>query len=296
VDLGKNITANEILEKIKSEKPDAIGLSALLVSTSNEMQAIAQQMESQNLQVPVMIGGAAVDESFANSIAKKVNFKFPIFYCKDSFSGLNVVKNVSDKLKSSEFILNHISKQKNSASENIAILPSTKLKISDESKINISEFAKGLKLCRELRLDDKNKIFESYKDFDYFDLIEAKYVYGVFAAKKALDSNVLEIYNSDNQLVSTLNFTFYKDKVPLSHYYSEHKFFPIALFGLTIGDKFDVLSTDEFKNKHYKHGLELHSLKADAAEKLADFVQAQIESVLKIGSISEKFFAAITLR
>ncbi|HEY6003346.1 MAG TPA: homocysteine S-methyltransferase family protein, partial [Anaeromyxobacter sp.] len=58
-DLGKQVPAATIIEKAAAVNADAIGLSALLVSTSKQMPFCVEELARRNLGFPVMIGGAA---------------------------------------------------------------------------------------------------------------------------------------------------------------------------------------------------------------------------------------------
>ena len=60
-DLGKQVPLQKFLEKIDEVNPDAIGLSALLVSTSKQMQFFVEHARKNNLNIPVLCGGAAIN-------------------------------------------------------------------------------------------------------------------------------------------------------------------------------------------------------------------------------------------
>ncbi|MBV8374172.1 MAG: homocysteine S-methyltransferase family protein, partial [Candidatus Eremiobacteraeota bacterium] len=59
-DLGKQVPMNTILEKAVEVSADAIGLSALLVSTSKQMPVCVQEQDARGLRYPVIVGGAAI--------------------------------------------------------------------------------------------------------------------------------------------------------------------------------------------------------------------------------------------
>jgi 5-methyltetrahydrofolate--homocysteine methyltransferase len=69
-DLGNDITAQTIVNEVREEKPQFLGLSALLTSTMSRMGEIIQALEQSGLRdnVKVIVGGAPVSEEFANSI------------------------------------------------------------------------------------------------------------------------------------------------------------------------------------------------------------------------------------
>jgi 5-methyltetrahydrofolate--homocysteine methyltransferase len=97
VDLGKQVPVGDIVEAAKQNDATAIGLSALLVSTSKQMPLAVQELHRQGLEFPVLIGGAAINRKFGYR-ARYVNGKEDdtvyepgVFYCKDAFEGLAVV-------------------------------------------------------------------------------------------------------------------------------------------------------------------------------------------------------------
>lgn len=100
-DIGKQVPANTIIEKAIEYKADAIGLSALLVSTSKQMPLIVNELARRNLDFPVLIGGAAINRKFGQRILflddTKEAYNAGVFYCKDAFEGLDVMdKLISD--------------------------------------------------------------------------------------------------------------------------------------------------------------------------------------------------------
>ncbi|MEO9295830.1 MAG: dihydropteroate synthase [Nitrososphaera sp.] len=91
-DLGKQVPMQKILEKIEEVKPDAVGLSALLVSTSKQMQYFVEHARKNSMTVPVLCGGAAINSNYINRIAKDGGIYEPgVFYCKTAFDGLRVM-------------------------------------------------------------------------------------------------------------------------------------------------------------------------------------------------------------
>jgi 5-methyltetrahydrofolate--homocysteine methyltransferase len=93
-DLGKQVPANAIIDKAVEVGADAIGLSALLVSTSKQMPLVVNELERRGLQIPVLIGGAAINRRFGRRIlftADEQPYNSGVFYCKDAFEGLAVM-------------------------------------------------------------------------------------------------------------------------------------------------------------------------------------------------------------
>ncbi len=100
IDLGKQVPVGNILDAAKEHKATAIGLSALLVSTSKQMPLAIQELHAQKLDFPVLIGGAAINRDFG------LRALFPggresddvyepgVFYCKDAFEGLAMMDKI----------------------------------------------------------------------------------------------------------------------------------------------------------------------------------------------------------
>src|SRR5687767_15488484 len=68
-DLGKQVPVNTIIEKAEEVGADAVGLSALLRSTSKQMPLCAQELYKRKLEYPILVGGAAINPSFVRNAA-----------------------------------------------------------------------------------------------------------------------------------------------------------------------------------------------------------------------------------
>jgi 5-methyltetrahydrofolate--homocysteine methyltransferase len=94
-DLGKQVPMNTILEKAVEVDADAIGLSALLVSTSKQMPICVAEQDSRKLQFPILIGGAAINRDFGRRIGfldeGSRYFEPGVYYAKDAFEGLEIM-------------------------------------------------------------------------------------------------------------------------------------------------------------------------------------------------------------
>jgi 5-methyltetrahydrofolate--homocysteine methyltransferase len=94
-DLGKQVPMNTILEKAIEVDADAIGLSALLVSTSKQMPICVAEQDSRKLEFPILIGGAAINRDFGRRIGfldeGERYFEPGVYYAKDAFEGLEIM-------------------------------------------------------------------------------------------------------------------------------------------------------------------------------------------------------------
>jgi len=100
-DLGKQVPASVVVDKAVEVGADAIGLSALLVSTSKQMPLVVQELDRRGLQVPVLIGGAAINRRFGRRILFVDDHAYApgVFYCKDAFEGLQTLDTLTDEGK-----------------------------------------------------------------------------------------------------------------------------------------------------------------------------------------------------
>jgi 5-methyltetrahydrofolate--homocysteine methyltransferase len=107
IDLGKQCPAETIISKAVEVNADAIGLSALLVSTSKQMPLIINELHRRSLSLPVLIGGAAINQRFGRRIllTDQDTFYEPgVFYCKDAFEGLATMDKLADPEQRIQFI------------------------------------------------------------------------------------------------------------------------------------------------------------------------------------------------
>lgn len=94
VDLGKQVPVEDIVASVKRERPDAVGLSALLVTTSREMGRCVAELDRQGMSVPVLVGGAAVNRRFAERIRKLesgTDYSGGVYYAKDAFEAAEIL-------------------------------------------------------------------------------------------------------------------------------------------------------------------------------------------------------------
>jgi 5-methyltetrahydrofolate--homocysteine methyltransferase len=102
VDLGKQVPVDTIINAAVEHKATAIGLSALLVSTSKQMPIAVSELHERGLEFPVLVGGAAINRNFGRRIlypkGKESDeiYTAGVFYCKDAFEGLDTMDKLID--------------------------------------------------------------------------------------------------------------------------------------------------------------------------------------------------------
>src|SRR3712207_3457021 len=106
-DLGKQVPVNTIIEKAVEVGADAIGLSALLVSTSKQMPLCVQELDRRGMKIPVLIGGAAINRRFGRRalfVDGERAYDAGVFYCKDAFEGLETMDALQDPERRGGFV------------------------------------------------------------------------------------------------------------------------------------------------------------------------------------------------
>jgi 5-methyltetrahydrofolate--homocysteine methyltransferase len=102
VDLGKQVPIEQIIDAAVEHDADAIGLSALLVSTSKQMPACIGELHDRGHGFPVLLGGAAINRDFGRRALYPKGresdeiYEPGVFYCKDAFQGLDTMDALVD--------------------------------------------------------------------------------------------------------------------------------------------------------------------------------------------------------
>ena len=102
IDLGVQVPLDRFIETARQEKADAIGMSALLVQTSNHMITVSKMLLEQKYTIPLLLGGAPVNARHAGYVAMHggddTNLILDnIFYCGSGMDGVNIMGLLMDK-------------------------------------------------------------------------------------------------------------------------------------------------------------------------------------------------------
>ncbi len=98
VNLGIKVPPEALIEAYKQEKPDAIGLAGLLVKSAQQMITTAQDLKASNIDVPLVVGGAALTRKFVeNRISPE--YDGTVWYAKDAMNGLDIINQIQKKEK-----------------------------------------------------------------------------------------------------------------------------------------------------------------------------------------------------
>ncbi|MGH9513756.1 MAG: methionine synthase [Terriglobales bacterium] len=94
VNLGIKQPGDAIIKSATEHKADAIGLSGLLVKSTLEMKYVIQDLQRQNLDFPVICGGAALTRKYVEDDLRK-EYSNAVFYADDAFAGLHIMEDLA---------------------------------------------------------------------------------------------------------------------------------------------------------------------------------------------------------
>ncbi len=106
VNLGIKVPAEALIAAWKEQQPDAIGLSGLLVKSAQQMVTTAGDLSAAGIQVPLLVGGAALSEKFTR---QKITPAYgnAVCYAKDAMTGLRLMNQLADPATREETLRQH---------------------------------------------------------------------------------------------------------------------------------------------------------------------------------------------
>ncbi|MGZ5489580.1 MAG: vitamin B12 dependent-methionine synthase activation domain-containing protein, partial [Nitrososphaeraceae archaeon] len=316
-DLGKQVPLQTIVNKISEVNADAVGLSALLVSTSKQMQIFVDYAKEHNIQIPILCGGAAINTNYINRIAKNEGlYEQGVFYCKTAFDGLNVMNNLmSDKRNQ---YLSHwkekveLWKEFKPTSINVSqtankhsgikpvlsppIPPSIGLQIrlgledinledvwnfiNKKSLFTLSWSFRG-KAASGLSEEAEKLLIEWKKRVIDENLFSPKVVYGYFRCHNRNNKLVVDS-SKGNEVIFDFPRSTKGRNLCLTDYFGENDI--VAFQSVTVGKKASYTIEKWNEENKYTDAYYLHGLAVETAEALADWTNSLIRKELKIDS------------
>ena len=311
-DLGKQVPLQKFLEKIDETKPDAIGLSALLVSTSKQMKFFVEHARKNKMNIPILCGGAAINSNYINRIAKEDGiYESGVFYCNTMFEGLKTMDVLisDDKTKLlaewKEKLENW--KEKSTATVDPNTLPKSEIKPVQAPTPKIIGEPIRLKLD-QINMDevwtmiDKKSLFklswglrgkagsESEEEHEQLltewkiriireKLIEPEIVYGYFKCHNKDRKLLVENPDGDDVELEFPRST-RPDHLCLTDYFGDDDI--VAFQSVTVGNKVaDIIEQWNTEDK-YTDAYYLHGLAVEVAEALAEWVNQKIKSEMNL--------------
>jgi 5-methyltetrahydrofolate--homocysteine methyltransferase len=312
-DLGKQVPVNTILDKAIEVQADAIGLSALLVSTSKQMPQCVNELSKRGLAFPVIVGGAAINPAFGRRIAFLEDgepYAPGVFYAADAFEGLGLVDQLVDPERRPALVAARIADARKAMARERAVPVASTRDRSDVrpapdiprppfwgvravERIPLAEVAALIdqKTLFRLQWGGKSTKGEAWEKllteeflprFHRFSrelegVVLPKAVYGYFRC--ASEGQDLVLLDRSKEIA---RFSFPRqagrDRLCLSDYFGENDV--VALQAVTVGEeatrRFDALQkADQYSEAYFIHGFAV-----EAAEAVAEWMHRRIRHEL----------------
>jgi 5-methyltetrahydrofolate--homocysteine methyltransferase len=107
VNLGIKVPPEDLIAAYQEHKPDAIGLSGLLVKSAQQMVVTGGDLKDHGVNVPLLVGGAALSEKFTKTKIAP-SYAAPTFYAKDAMTGLRMLNEIMDPATREQVLASHI--------------------------------------------------------------------------------------------------------------------------------------------------------------------------------------------
>ena len=106
VNLGIKVPPDVLIQAYREHKPDAIGLSGLLVKSTQQMVITATDLKAAGVSVPLLVGGAALSEKFTRTKIAPA-YGEAVCYAKDAMTGLSLMNRLMDPAERSGVLESH---------------------------------------------------------------------------------------------------------------------------------------------------------------------------------------------
>ena len=103
IDLGVMVPPEKIIEMAISERVDAIGLSGLITPSLDEMVYLAKEMQLQNFEVPLLIGGATTSKAHT-AVKIDTQYKNAVVHVNDASRAVTVVGDLLNKKTNNAYV------------------------------------------------------------------------------------------------------------------------------------------------------------------------------------------------
>jgi 5-methyltetrahydrofolate--homocysteine methyltransferase len=106
VNLGIKVPPEDLIKAYQSHKPDAIGLSGLLVKSAQQMVTTASDLKDAGIDVPLLVGGAALSSKFTQQKIAP-SYAGAVCYAKDAMTGLRLMNELMDPATRARVLSEH---------------------------------------------------------------------------------------------------------------------------------------------------------------------------------------------
>lgn len=283
IDLGIRQTAEDILLAVKRHKPMAIGLSGLLVESARAMSEYLEVFSGAGLAIPVLCGGAALNESF---VKKELQPKYggKVFFARDAMDGLKIVQALSKKPGSKKNSVRSSDNRppvgKTSMIKNIPI--KELINLIDKKALfqtrwqMVSKTAGSIKKKQQAAVAQKTLkglMIHCLKG----KIFEPKVISGVF--QSSWEKPVLKVFRSSGK--KTVDFKFSGTLADRYFNKTSRNDIIIGLQVVTLGSKLKKEFARLKRQKRIRDQFLLYGLSAELTEALAKWVELQIRKQLR---------------
>lgn len=95
VNLGIKVPPDILIQAVHEHRPDAIGLSGLLVKSAQQMVITANDLKDAAIDLPMLVGGAALSDKFTRTKIAPA-YSNTVVYAKDAMNGLDILNRLMD--------------------------------------------------------------------------------------------------------------------------------------------------------------------------------------------------------
>jgi 5-methyltetrahydrofolate--homocysteine methyltransferase len=108
VNLGIKVPPEELIKAYQEHRPDAIGLSGLLVKSAQQMVITASDLKDAGIEIPLLVGGAALSGKFTQTKIAP-SYGHAVCYAKDAMTGLRLMNELMDPARRETVVREHTS-------------------------------------------------------------------------------------------------------------------------------------------------------------------------------------------
>ncbi len=95
INLGIKVPPDVLIQAVREHRPDAIGLSGLLVKSAQQMVLTAEDLKDAGIDLPMLVGGAALSNRFTRTKIAPA-YASTVIYANDAMNGLDILNRIMD--------------------------------------------------------------------------------------------------------------------------------------------------------------------------------------------------------
>jgi len=298
--LGIKISVEDMISKAVEINADAIGMSGLLVKSTNIMKDNIDEMNRQGVHKKILLGGAALTEKFVTNDCMPL-MPGMVSYCRDAFDALKVLSGESNGSAAPEKTYADRTATPKAVKEPVLETPPTTPFLGVKSLENI-DIDSILEYMNKLALFSHRWGYskKGMADFEYEKLLKETIIpefndtvaeikekglldmgirYGYFQCNS--DGEQLVVYNEDGSELTRFDFPRQniENGVSLSDYFhpvSSGVKDIVAFHIVTAGQKPAEYCQQLFKNNEYKKYYQFHGFFTEFAEAMAEYTHKMI--------------------